>query len=315
MIKVQNVNYHYKTFEKTSGFLGSMKDFLGRKYTELVALKAIGFHIAQGESVGLLGANGAGKTTLIKLLTGIMAPTSGTISCINYDPHQRNKHYLKNIGVVLGQKSQLIWDLPPKETLEMLKLIYDIQDQQFNTRLTLLCELLSVEHKLNIPVRKLSLGERMKFELICALIHSPKILFLDEPTIGLDLMSQRAIRAFLKQINQRDNITILLTSHYMTDIEEVSNRVIVLSEGTILDDLPIFELKKKYSQTSKKIITFIEAVPHALSKYQIQPNVAIISNEEYHQWMSQLDLNTIESIVTQEDGFEDIILRLLSRNG
>lgn len=311
MIHVKNMNYNYKTFEKTSGFLGSVKDFFARQYTELPALKNIELNIEQGESIGLLGANGAGKTTLIKLLTGIITPTIGTISCIGHNPHQRHKDYLKNIGVVLGQKSQLIWDLPPKETLEMLKVIYDIQEEAFNQRLNMLCSLLAVEHKLNVPVRKLSLGERMKFELICALIHSPKIVFLDEPTIGLDLMSQRAIREFLKLVNQRDGVTILLTSHYMTDIEEVSDRVIVLSKGEIVDDLPIDELKQKYNHSDKKRLTFHGDVPKALSQYKIQDRVISVSEEAYRQLVPQLDLNTIESIVTEEETFEDIILKLL----
>ncbi|MBK0348979.1 ATP-binding cassette domain-containing protein [Aerococcaceae bacterium zg-ZJ1578] len=315
MIEVKDIHYTYQTFEKSDGFLGSIKDFIKREYQAVVALDKLNFTIKEGEFVGLLGANGAGKTTLIKLMTGILSPTSGELLCNGFNPYLRQPQYLKHIGVVLGQKSQLIWDLPAKETLEMLKVIYDIEQHEYEQRVAELCELLNVSHKLQVPVRKLSLGERIKFEIICALIHSPKLLFLDEPTIGLDITSQKSIRQFLKSINQKENVTIILTSHYMQDIEEMCQRVIVLSKGCILDDLSIDEIKQKYTVKRDIVITFKAEVPEFLESYQLQDTVVSIPEEEYHTLASQIDLMTIRSMNQEESTLEDIIFRLFNENG
>lgn len=313
MIRVKNISYTYKVFEKKSGFKGSIKDFFSRKYKEMSALNNITFEIAEGESIGLLGANGAGKTTLIKLLTGIIEPVEGEVDCLNFTPYKKNRKYLSKIGVVLGQKSQLIWDLPAKETLEMLKVIYNIETAQFNQRLKELAVLLNVENKLNIPVRKLSLGERMKFEIICSLIHSPKILYLDEPTIGLDIISQQAIRNFLKKINKIEQITIILTSHYMKDIEAVSDRVIILSEGQLLDDIPIQELKNKYKNDSKINIKFINNIPSEFRQYSVSNDSIRLNLNEYKRIRRLLNLEDIYSINSEEQEFEEIVYNLINR--
>ncbi|MCS4487803.1 ABC transporter ATP-binding protein [Streptococcus sciuri] len=310
MIQVEELTYVYKTFEKSVGFWGSLKDFWSRRYKTIAALEAIHFEIEEGECIGLLGANGAGKTTLIKLLTGILTPTSGTLSNQGYTPSLRQKDYLKSIGVVLGQKSQLIWDLPAKETLEMLKVIYEVPQKDYDERLGELCQLLSVSHKLQTPVRSLSLGERMKFELICALIHSPKMLFLDEPTIGLDINSQRTIRHFLKEINRKEKVTILLTSHYMQDIEETCQRVMVLSKGRLLDDLSIVDLKKKYGAPKEIVITFQSAIPDKLSLYKISDRSIKISETSYQSLALTLDIKDIETVTKYDSPFEDIIAAL-----
>ncbi|MBD3948198.1 ATP-binding cassette domain-containing protein [Tuanshanicoccus lijuaniae] len=314
MIEVKNINYTYQTFEKSAGFLGSVKDFMKREYQAVVALDDLNFTINEGEFVGLLGANGAGKTTLIKLMTGILSPTSGDMVCNGFNPYLRQPQYLKNIGVVLGQKSQLIWDLPAKETLEMLKVVYDIEQTTYDKRVNELCELLNVSHKLQVPVRKLSLGERIKFEIICALIHSPKLLFLDEPTIGLDITSQKSIRQFLTAINQQENVTVILTSHYMQDIEEMCQRVIVLSKGRVLDDLSIEAIKQKYTVKRDIILTFKTEVPHFLQSYQLEGSVVSIPEEDYPQVASQINVMDIQSIGQEESSLEDIIFRLFSEN-
>lgn len=313
MIKVKDLRYDYKVFEKSGGFMGSLKDFFHREYDYIKAIDGIDFEINEGEFVGLLGANGAGKTTLIKILTGILSANSGQVICDGFNPYNKQKEYLKNIGVVLGQKSQLIWDLPASETLEMLKVIYNIDSNDYNKRLNQLCELLNVTHKLNIPVRKLSLGERIKFEIICSLIHSPKILFLDEPTIGLDITSQKSIRQFLKEINKNEKVTIILTSHYMNDIEIMCDRVIVLSEGKILDDLRIDKLKEKYTVDNDIIITFKDDIASNLLEYKTNENEISIPEGDYNRIVNTLNLSEINSIIKKESSLEDIIYKLFSR--
>ena len=314
MIELTRIGYQYRTFEKSTGFIGSLKDFFRRQYKEVAALRDVHLTIQSGEFIGLLGANGAGKTTLIKLLTGILSPTNGTVRCNGMDPYLRDPQYLKNIGVVLGQKSQLIWDLPATETLEMLRVIYDIDRHAYTARKDQLCALFNVAHKLQVPVRQLSLGERIKFEIICALIHSPKILFLDEPTIGLDITSQKAIRQFLKEINQQERVTIILTSHYMQDIEALCQRVIVLANGTVLDDLSIDALKHKYTVSRNIVITYKTAVPTYLAPYQQQELIVSIPEEVYTELIPQLDLTEIQTIQQQDSALEDIIFHLITEN-
>ena len=249
IIKCENLNYWYETYEKKSGIKGTLQDLWKRKHKKVMAIKDINVSINKGEIVGLLGPNGAGKTTLIKLLTGILKVKSGEILCLNKTPYKKEKIYLKNIGVVMGQKSQLIWDLPAMETLKMLKEIYEIDRTEFEERLEKLLRLLNLKEKVSTPVRKLSLGERIKFELTCSLIHRPQILFLDEPTIGLDITSQYAVYDFLREVNRTENTTIILTSHYMKDIENLCERVIIILKGEKHFDLPLEELKEKFILT------------------------------------------------------------------
>lgn len=254
MIKINKLKYYYTIYEQKQGIIESIKGFFCRKYERKLALKIDNLEIKSGEVVGILGPNGAGKTTLIKILTGILEKSEGEIICNGYDPYTKNKAYLKDIGVVMGQKSQLIWDLPASETLMMLKDIYEIQDDVYYENLNSFLKLLNLESKINIPVRKLSLGERLKFELICSLIHKPKILFLDEPTIGVDIVSQKSIYDFLKRINKEEGTTILLTSHYMKDIEAVCERIVVIIDGKKHIDTSIKDLKNSYKAEHKYII-------------------------------------------------------------
>lgn len=257
MLKIKNIKYEYKTYEKSTGALSVVKDFFNRKYNYIEAINIEELNIAKGEMVGLLGPNGAGKTTLIKLMTGILSLKEGEIICDEYIPYEKKKEFLKEIGVVMGQKSQLLWDLPALDTLEMLRDIYEIDNSNFDKRLEQLLKLLNLESKIKIPVRKLSLGERLKFELICSLIHKPKILFLDEPTIGVDIVSQKAIYDFLLELNKLENTTIILTSHNMKDIETLCKRIIIILDGKITMDTTIDDLKSKY-RTEKKYIIHTE---------------------------------------------------------
>lgn len=248
IIKLENINHEYITFRKKEGLKGSLQDFFKRNYEKKKALESINITIQKGEFIGLLGPNGAGKTTLMKIISGLIKPSSGDIHVLNQKPFKKSSAYLKQLGMVLGQKSQLAWDLPAIDTLLVLKEIYGISQEKYKQRLDDLLSLLNITDHLHTPVRKLSLGERMKFELTASLLHSPSLLLLDEPTIGLDVSSQRAIRGFLKLINEQEGTTILLTSHYARDIEELANRLIILKEGTISYDGSLPALLNEGSQ-------------------------------------------------------------------
>lgn len=317
MIQLKDIQFSYTTFEKGQGFRASLSDFFARKHITVQALQDINLHIKEGEFVGLLGPNGAGKTTLIKLITGILHPTSGQISCNGYYPYHKHKGFLKEIGVVLGQKSQLIWDLPAHETLLMLKEIYGIETREFEDRLRDMCQLLDVSSKLHVPVRKLSLGERIKFEIICSLIHSPKILFLDEPTIGLDITSQKAIRGFLKEINRDKKVTIVLTSHYMQDIEDLCQRVIILLDGRMTNDMTIEQLKELYQPIRKIRVDFRGQIPQVLANcglVDLQSNSVVLEEETYLSLKEEIALRDILAINLQTDSFEELIYQLFTKS-
>ncbi|RLK62576.1 ATP-binding cassette domain-containing protein [Atopobacter sp. AH10] len=314
MIEVKNVSYDYKVFEKSEGFVGAIKDFFNRQYEFEPALSHIDLQIERGEMIGLLGPNGAGKTTLIKIMTGILATDKGSVLANGYIPYRKDVAYLKEIGVVLGQKSQLIWDLPAKETLSLLQVVYGIDREIFKKRLEDLTQRLNLSEKLNIPVRKLSMGERVKFEIICALIHSPQILFLDEPTIGLDLPSQVAIRQFLKEINQNEHTTVIITSHNMQDIENLCERVIVLIKGSVRDDLTIEGLKKKYTTQDQYVIEFKEEIPEELTAYKETENSIRLALEDYEKIKGQIDLSELVTFQKESESFEEIIYRLFKEN-
>lgn len=255
IIEVKELCHTYRSHRKGENLLSSLKDFLRRSETYSHALQNVSFQIAPGEIVGLLGPNGAGKTTLLKVLSGLIHPTSGSACVMGTTPHKKEKAFLKQIGMVMGQKSQLLWDIPALDTLHICRELYGISKQAFDTRLAEFVELLSIGKLLNTPVRTLSLGERMKFELVASLIHNPKLLFLDEPTIGLDIISQKAIRDFLLQVNRLYQTTIIITSHYMRDIEVLAKRIIIIKKGTIFQDAPIYKFLKEFEHLQKVYFT------------------------------------------------------------
>lgn len=258
IVSTHNLTKQYTTFHKESGFKNSFFSLFHRKKVFIDALKATTFDIHEGEIVGLLGPNGAGKTTLIKCLTGVMHPTDGTAEILGFVPWERKQALLKQITLVMGQKNQLWWDLPPVDTFALHKHIYEIPEKVYNDTLSELSELLEVSDIITTPTRKLSLGQRMKCELICALLHQPKVVFLDEPTIGLDVLSQKNIRDFLKAYNKRTHASILLTSHYMEDIKELCERVIIINHGQIMKDTSYKELIEKYTPTVAMELEFKE---------------------------------------------------------
>ena len=258
MIEVTELTRIFRTYKKKPGFWGGVRGLFYREFEETAAAKNISFSIAEGEFVGFLGPNGAGKTTTLKMLSGLIYPTSGVARVAGFDPTKRENAYRRIFALVLGQKNQLWWDLPAMESFTLLRAIYGIPEAQFKTTLDELITLLDVGSKLNVMVRELSLGERMKMELIAALLHRPRVLFLDEPTIGLDVVSQKAVRLFLRDYNRRYRVTILLTSHYMADIKELCERVIVIHKGKKIYDGALDRLETS-GGARKKIITFVPA--------------------------------------------------------
>lgn len=236
IIHVEGLKKDFQYYKKKEGMQSSLRNLFFRKTLTKNAVNGISFDIEEGEFVGFLGPNGAGKTTTLKMLSGIMYPTDGTATVLGYVPWKREEAFKKQFSIVMGQKNQLWWDLPAIESLYLNKCIYEIDDVDYRKTLDKLSEYLDVREILNIQVRRLSLGERMKLELIASLLHHPNVIFLDEPTIGLDLVAQKTIRNFLKYYNEQEKATIILTSHYMKDIEELCKRTIVINRGTIVYD-------------------------------------------------------------------------------
>ncbi|MBI3885961.1 MAG: ATP-binding cassette domain-containing protein [Opitutae bacterium] len=236
MIEVENLTRIFRTYKKQPGFWGGVKGLFVRDFEETRAADHVSFSIKEGEFVGFLGPNGAGKTTTLKMLSGLIYPTSGRARVAGFDPTKRENAYRRIFALVLGQKNQLWWDLPAIESFHLLRAIYGLPHDQWKATLDELVTLLGVGPKLNVMVRELSLGERMKMELIAALLHRPRVLFLDEPTIGLDVISQKSVREFLRDYNRRHKVTILLTSHYMADISSLCERVIVIDHGKKIYD-------------------------------------------------------------------------------
>jgi len=235
-INVENLSKTYRVADKQPGFVGTAKHFMHRKYREIEAVKDVSFTMAPGEIVGFLGPNGAGKTTTLKMLTGLIHPTAGTIQVLDHEPFKRKSDFLKQITLVMGNKQQMIWDLPPMDSLRVNAAIYNVPEDEAERRIQGFADMLGLKEELTQPVRKLSLGQRMKCELVAALLHHPKVLFLDEPTLGLDINAQSAVRTFLKDYNDKHQASILLTSHYMADITALCPRVVVIHKGTILYD-------------------------------------------------------------------------------
>src|SRR5467141_3043427 len=253
VIEVNHLTKSFRTYKKQPGFSGAVRGLFRRKYEQTVAVRDVNFKIEPGELVGFLGPNGAGKTTTLKMLAGLLYPTGGSARVLGFVPWERDDGYRRQFALLLGQKNQLWWDLPARESLELNAKIYGIPAAAFERTVAEMSELLAVRDKLNVMVRELSLGERMKMELIASLLHQPKVLFLDEPTIGLDVISQKTVREFLREYNAKNKTTILLTSHYMTDIQELCKRVIIIDHGTIFFDGLLSEIVDRFADS--KLIT------------------------------------------------------------
>lgn len=291
-INVKNLCKEYRYHEKNIGLTNSFKSLFHRETLIKKAVNDISFSIDSGEIVGFLGPNGAGKTTTLKMLSGILYPTSGEVEVYNYIPWERKKEFKKRFSIVMGQKNQLWWDLPANESFYLNKCIYEIEDKEYERTISELAELLDVKHLLKVQVRTLSLGERMKMEIIAALIHKPDIIFLDEPTIGLDIVSQKKVREFLKYYNESRNVTIILTSHYMKDIEDLCKRTIVINGGELVFDGESKEMNGMFNQL--KIV-----------KLQLADSVSL---EEFKRYGNLKDIDGLNiSLEIPKDNIENCI--------
>lgn len=277
-ISVKGLSKFYQVHKKEPGLSGSIKSLFNRKYYDVKAVDDISFEIGEGELVGFIGPNGAGKTTTLKTLSGLLYPTSGDVSVLGYTPWKRQTEFQKQFALVMGQKNQLWWDLPAIESFILNKEIYEVPKPQYEKTLEELSTLLDVKDLLKVQVRKLSLGERMKMELIAALIHSPKVLFLDEPTIGLDVVAQKKMRDFVKAYNLKYKATIILTSHYMDDVKELCKRIIIIDKGKKLYDGDLEEIIHKYAD--HKTLTMV--LNKELTRRQIENLPVLGGLKEYN---------------------------------
>lgn len=315
VIQVKNLKKYYQVHQKEPGLIGSLKSLVKREYKEVKAVDNISFSIEEGELVGFIGPNGAGKTTTLKCLSGLLYPTSGKVSVLGYTPWERRSEFQKQFSLVMGQKNQLWWDLPAMESFILNKEIYEVSDEKFKETLDRLVRLLEVEDVLKVQVRKLSLGQRMKCELIAALLHSPKILFLDEPTIGLDVVMQKKMRDFIKDYNRKYHSTIILTSHYMGDVKELCERVIIIDKGKIVFDGALAEIVEKYADHKIISVVFAKEIdPKKLSEvgevkdydfptatFSVKREAASVAAAQLLQKFPVADLNI------EETSIEDII--------
>ena len=251
LICVNDLRKHFRTFHRREGVWGSIQNLFIRDYKTIAAVDRVSFSIERGEMVGYIGPNGAGKSTTIKMLTGILVPTSGEIRVNGYVPFRQRRQYVKTIGVVFGQRTQLWWDIAVIESFKLLRRIYDVPQRDFEARMDRFDQILNIRDYLHTPVRKLSLGERMRCDLAAALLHNPPLLFLDEPTIGLDVVAKDHIRQFLRAINREFRTTVLLTTHDLDDIEELCRRIMIIDHGRVLYDGPLADLKQRLLRTKQ----------------------------------------------------------------
>ena len=321
VISVNHLQKYFTVPEKTAGFSASLRSLVHRKYKTVKAVDDVTFSIREGEIVGFLGPNGAGKTTTLKMLTGILYPTNGTVDVLGHIPQKHEKVFQKQISLVMGQKNQLWWDLPATDAFLLNKEIYGISDATYNKAFAELTELLGVAPVLATPVRKLSLGQRMKCELIAALLHEPKILFLDEPTIGLDVATQKRVREFLIKINRERGTTIMLTSHYMEDVEAVSSRVIMINHGHKLYDGTIAKLMATYAKDKYLMVEFskpvqstrLAEVGEVVSSRETRATIAVPRKDHAKRAALLLTRFPVENLDIKEMKLEDVILEHFSK--
>ena len=261
IITVEHLSKHFKVYKRRTGFWGNLSSTISREHDIIRAVDGVNFTLERGELVGYIGANGAGKSTTIKMLTGILVPTSGHIEVMGLTPYRHRKENTRRIGVVFGQRTQLWWDLPVIDSFELLKHIYEIPQTLYKQNLEFFSELLQLQPFLSTPVRRLSLGQRMRCDLTAALLHNPEILYLDEPTIGLDVVAKEQVRQFLRQVNAERQVTVILTTHDLNDVEKVCQRLIIIDSGKIIYDGGIDALKKRYGKARVLIVDLAQTYP------------------------------------------------------
>ncbi len=323
-IQTRNLRKVFRSVQKEPGLWGSIRGLWSRRYIEKEAVRGVDLDIGEGEMVGFLGPNGAGKTTTLKMLSGILYPTSGDLSVLGFTPFDRRAAFLRQIALVMGQKQQLWWDLPARESFLLLKEIYEIPDDAYRERLGELSEMLEIAPFLDTQVRKLSLGERMKCELVAALLHTPRVIFLDEPTIGLDVISQVRIREFLRTYQERHRSTILLTSHYMQDVKELCERVIIIDHGTKVFDGPLADLIARYSEEKLVRLTFERPVSAAeLAPFgatvemqgETQATLRVPRAESARRAAQMLAALPVADLTIDEVEADEVIRQMFSRGG
>jgi len=316
MIKVKNLTKIYKTPERQNNFF---KDLFLRKYKKKIALDKVSFEIKEGELVGFIGPNGAGKTTTLKILSGILYPTSGEVQAFGYFPFDKKKEFLRQIAFIMGTRNQTIWELPAIDSFLLTKEIYQINDFDFKKNLSEMIDLFNVSHLINQPIKTLSLGERMKMELINNLIHKPRLVFFDEPTIGLDIFSQEVIRDFIKKFQQKYGSTIILTSHYLEDVKKLTKRLIIINQGKIIYDGAIDKIYKIYSK--EKFVTVIlekevdmKTLKNIGEVYQYQyPKVIFkIPKEKIAEKINLINKLPYSDLTVEEEKIEEIIKKIIS---
>ena len=316
MIKVKNLTKIYKTPERQNNFF---KDLFLRKYKEKIALNKVSFEIEEGELVGFIGPNGAGKTTTLKILSGILYPTSGEVQVFGYFPFDKKKEFLRQIAFIMGTRNQTIWELPAIDSFLLTKEIYQINNFDFKKNLSEMIDLFNISHLINQPIKTLSLGERMKMELINNLIHKPRLVFFDEPTIGLDIFSQEVIRDFIKKFQQKYGSTIILTSHYLEDVKKLTKRLIIINQGKIIYDGAIDKIYKIYSK--EKFVTVIlekevdmKTLKNIGEVYQYQyPKVIFkIPKEKIAEKINLINKLPYSDLTVEEEKIEEIIKKIIS---
>jgi ABC-2 type transport system ATP-binding protein len=323
VIEVSHLTKAFRTYKKRPGFSGAIKGLFHRHYEQTLAVNDVSFHIEPGELVGFLGPNGAGKTTTLKMLAGLLYPTGGSARVLGHTPWERHDAYRRQFALVLGQKNQLWWDLPARESLELNAKIYGIPADRFRRTVGELSELLAVKDKLDVNVRELSLGERMKLELIASLLHQPKVLFLDEPTIGLDVISQKTVREFIRSHNAAQKTTIILTSHYMADIQALCERVIIIDHGKLFFDGRLEEIVDRFADFKLITIQCDNAdgrLPADLARYGdvTERNATSITlkvkrDRVIPACQALLDDLPVKDIDIQEIPIEDVIRQIFTR--
>jgi viologen exporter family transport system ATP-binding protein len=322
VIEIRGLAKSYRVYQKKEGLASALRGLFRREYREVQAVRGIDLDVEQGEFVAFLGPNGAGKTTTLKLLSGVINPNAGTARVLGYVPWERDNAYRRRFALVMGQKNQLWWDLPAAESFRLHQQIYRIEPNQFEGRLGELVDLLSVRTLLNQPVRELSLGERMKMELIAALLHSPEVLFLDEPTIGLDVIAQHNIQKFLKHYQEARRITILLTSHYMKDVAALCRRVVVINHGQIVYDGSLSGIIDRFS--SHKVLTLLFSngqLPGDFSRYGevveiAEPRVKLrVDRQQISNVLSTVLANhTLEDVSVEDQPLEEVIAQVFAQS-
>ena len=310
-IKISNLSKSFKMFKRSAGLKGALSSFFNRKYSHFFALKNIDLELKSGEILGILGENGAGKTTLIKLIVGLLHPTNGNVNVDGYNPWKRNHEYLRKVSVVMGQKNQLWWDIPASESFLLNKHIYQIEDSEFESSMNELVDLLDVRDKLDVQVRRLSLGERMKMEIIAALLHKPSLILLDEPTLGLDVISQSKIRDFVRYYNKEYNATFIITSHYTKDIQEMCERVLVLHKGSQIYDGKFSDLIKSINPRRRLFFEFNEGFDESLLEelkavYNFNVSNNILTAELSENDLKALLIKLLDKFSPNSMSFEDL---------